>query len=372
MSRNTGTKDLRETSLYRDVEDLFNSLRRPGTGQISDASEVHASPDGQHAVFAGTLVDKFEGSPPTRIVLTDLNTGSARVLTFGPNVDRSPKFSPDGQHIAFLSDRRDEGDFQLYVLDPLNGSARQTPPVDGWVEYLHWSPDGRRILLGVAGHGADVSGGQGAVTSKPAAADWPSWMPAVEMGDENYRWRSAWLYELATDRVQPVSEANCNIWEAVWCGNEALAAVVSPGPGEGLWYSARLHVLEIPGGKGREIYTPQDRQQIGWPAASPSGRLLAIVEAICSDRWLVAGNLRIIDTTSDKVHEVHTKGVDITYTQWRSDRHLLLAGHRGFETVVGICDATSSEFTEVWSSREITTGGRYVACLALVHRVIAY
>jgi len=38
--------------------------------------------------------------------------------------------------------------------------------VEGWVEYLHWSPDGQRILLGVAGHGADVAGGQGAVTSK--------------------------------------------------------------------------------------------------------------------------------------------------------------------------------------------------------------
>jgi dipeptidyl aminopeptidase/acylaminoacyl peptidase len=52
--------------------------------------------------------------------------------------------------------------------------------------------------------------------------------------------------------------------------------------------------------------------------------------------------------------------VDITYTEWRSERHLLLAGHRGFETVVGLYDATSGQFTEVWSSRDITTGGFYV------------
>ena len=77
-------------------------------------------------------------------------------------------------------------------------------------------------------------------------------MPAVETGDESYRWRRAWVYELATDRVRQVCHADSNIWEAVWCGNEAIAAVVSPGPGEGLWYSARLHIIEMnwrePGG----------------------------------------------------------------------------------------------------------------------------
>src|SRR5205807_1686910 len=98
---------------------------------------------------------RLEGSPPTRICLTQLATGETRVLTFGPNSDRSPKFSPDGRHIAFLSDRLKAGDFQLYLLDPVGGAARPGPVVEGWVEYLHWSPDGKRILLGVAGHGAD-------------------------------------------------------------------------------------------------------------------------------------------------------------------------------------------------------------------------
>ena len=114
-------------------------------------------------------MDTLEGTPPTRICQVDLTSGDTRVLTFGPNTDRLPKFSPDGRQVAFLSDRHKAGDFQLYLLDPISGAARPTPPVEGWVEYLHWSPDGKRILLGVAGHGADISGGQGAVTSKQVA-----------------------------------------------------------------------------------------------------------------------------------------------------------------------------------------------------------
>jgi len=152
-------RDIRESELYKEVESLVTSLRQPGTGQISDAAEVHVSPDGRSAVFAGTIIDKLEGMPPTRICVTDLATGDTRVLTFGPNVDKSPKFSPDGQRIAFLSDRHNVGDFQVYVLDVGTGGAHPAPHVEGWVEYLHWSPDGKRILLGVAGHGADVAGG---------------------------------------------------------------------------------------------------------------------------------------------------------------------------------------------------------------------
>jgi len=282
-------RDIRDTALYQEAEALHRTLRRPATGRISDAAEV--STNGIQAVFAGTLVETLDGLPPTRICLTHLTTGDTRVLTFGPNVDRLPKFSPNGQQIAFLSDRRKAGDFQLYLLDPVGGGARATPSVDGWVEYLHWSPNGERILLGVAGHGADIAGGQGAVTSKQAIENLPSWMPAVETGDESYRWRRAWVYELGTERVCQVSPSGGNIWEAAWCGNEAVAAVVSAGPTEGLWYSAHLEIIEVETGKTREVYKPQD--QLGWLATSPSGRHLAIVEALCSDRWIVAGDLRL-------------------------------------------------------------------------------
>ena len=262
--------DIRASDLYREIKIVNEALRQPGTGQISDAADVHVSPDGTQAVFAGAIMDKLEGTPPTRIAVTDLVTGDTQVLTFGPNVDRLPKFSPDGRQIAFLSDRRGSGDFQLYLLDPVSGAARATPAVEGWVEYLHWSPDGKRILLGVAGHGADIAGGQGAVTSKQVAQDVPSWMPVVETGDESYRWRRAWVYELATDRVRQVSNADSNVWEAAWCGTDALVAVVSPGPAEGLWYSARFSRIEIETGNSRELYQPQD--QLGWPATSPSGQ----------------------------------------------------------------------------------------------------
>jgi dipeptidyl aminopeptidase/acylaminoacyl peptidase len=351
--------DLCDTALYQEALALFQTLRQPGTGQISDAAEVHAAPNGTHAVFAGTLADKLEGALPTRICVTQLATGDTRVLTFGPNVDRLPKFSPDGELIAFLSDRHRAGDFQLYLLDPRTAAARPTPPVDGWVEYLHWSADGKRILLGVAGHGADVSGAQGAISSLPIHQDRPSWMPRIQSGHESYRWRRAWIYELATGKVWPAPASDLNLWEVVWWSNDALAAIASPGPLEGFWYSARLYRIELQTGQSSEVYRP--KEQLGWPAASSSGAHLAFVEAVCSDRWIVAGDLKLLERSSGNVRAVETHNIDVSYTEWRSDRKLLVAGHRGFESVLALYDVVADTLAEVWTSATITTGGSYIA-----------
>jgi len=357
-------RDIRQTPLYREAESIHSAIRRPGTGQISDASEVNVSPDGGSVVFSGTLMEKLEGIPSTRICMTSLGDGDTRVLSFGPNSDRLPKFSPDGQQIAFLSDRHESGDYQLYLLDRKGVATRAACTVNGWVEYLHWSPDGTRILLGVAGHGADISGGQGAVTSKPKAEALPVWMPTVEVGNEDHRWRRAWVYELATNSARTLSPEDCNVWEAVWCGNDALAMVASAGPGEGLWYTAGLYILNLQTGASRLVHAAVN-QQIGCPAGSPSGMHLAFVQAVCSDRWVVAGDLWLLETSGGTAKKIDTADIDVSHTEWRSIDGLLVAGHRGFETATGLYDSRVQKFRECWKSTEVSTGGRYISVSGL-------
>jgi dipeptidyl aminopeptidase/acylaminoacyl peptidase len=352
-------KDIRETALFREAEALNSAIRRPGSGLISDAADLHVSPDGQRVVYAGALVEKLEGVPQTRICETDIDSGQTRVLTFGPHSDRLPKYSPDGRLIAFLSDRLNAGDFQLCILNAEGGSVRSVPIVEGWVEFLQWSPDGQRLLLGVAGRGADLSGKQGARSSTQAVAGLPSWVPNVETGNEDFRWRSAWIYQVAAERMHRVDAIAANIWEAVWCGNTEIAAVYSNGPGEGHWYEAHLAVINIDSGKRCEMYVP--KSQLGCLAACSSGRHLAFVEATCSDRGLVAGDLQLIDTTSGELTRVDSANVDITYAEWRSDKTLLVAGHRGFETVVGSYEPDRHAFTETWSSDDLSAGWPFVA-----------
>ncbi len=70
------------------------------------------------------MFDRLDREPQTRICMMTLATGDTRVLTFrsehGPV---SPAFHPDGRHIAFVSDRHKQGDFQLHLLDVSSGAV---------------------------------------------------------------------------------------------------------------------------------------------------------------------------------------------------------------------------------------------------------
>ncbi|MDB5390975.1 MAG: exported protein of unknown function [Planctomycetaceae bacterium] len=68
-----------------------------------------------------------------------------RRLTDNPFQDSRPRFSPDGQRIAFTSHR--DGNAEIYVM-LADGSAPQritnSPDRD---DYAAWHPDGQRLVI---------------------------------------------------------------------------------------------------------------------------------------------------------------------------------------------------------------------------------
>ena len=82
--------------------------------------------------------------------------GSSRSqLTFSPENETSPKWSPDGKYISFLSSRPGPAKgTQVWLLDRSGGEARQLTQLKGGVTSYEWSPDGKRLAL-VRRHGGD-------------------------------------------------------------------------------------------------------------------------------------------------------------------------------------------------------------------------
>ena len=70
--------------------------------------------------------------------------GSATQLTFGPYYDSDPAISPDGSRIAFVSDRDDGSDGNLFVLDVASGKMMQLTH-EFQVGMPAWSADGKTI-----------------------------------------------------------------------------------------------------------------------------------------------------------------------------------------------------------------------------------
>ena len=73
-------------------------------------------------------------------------------------------------------------------------------------------------------------------------------------------------------------------------------AVTSDGAGEDAWYRAGVSLIDLADGSERELASSD--VQFGWVAGSPSGTTAAVIEAVCSDRVVVCGDLRLIDIAS--------------------------------------------------------------------------
>ena len=351
-------QDIRNTDRYKEVEDFFRAIHAPGENAVTDAAEACVDPSGKHVAITGTIFNDLASAPVTRICIVDRQSGSTRQLPCPANSDRLPRWSPDGSQLAFLSDRKEAGNNQLYVAPGDNlDEPLSTPAVDGFVEYLHWSPDGSKILLGVAGFGADLAGCQGGATIASEEEELPDWIPAIDTGDAENLWRSIYIHDVGRGSTEKVSPDGLNFWEANWVGNDAYVSVVSDSHSEGSWYQSDLRRFSLSGSDQGLVFHPAD--QIGLPAASPSGAHFCITEAVCSDRWIVCGTLKLIDTASGDISVIDTENVEVTCAIWCDDDRLLYTGHRGFDTVVAEYSVSGQSTTTHWSATDRTIGGWY-------------
>src|SRR6185295_2669218 len=106
------------------------------------------SPDGKRVVYtvneAVMTADKSEFV--SQIWLANIATKQNTQLTFGEKSSTNPKWSPDGNWIAFTSNRKDNRN-QLYMLSMNGGEAEPLTDGKSAVGNFEWSPDGRSIAF---------------------------------------------------------------------------------------------------------------------------------------------------------------------------------------------------------------------------------
>ena len=342
-------RDLRGTPLFEEVGSFFRSVLEPGFGRAEPAGDPMPAPDGRSIAFRGERLDRLEGHASGRICMVGADGSDLRQITDGPNDDSEPRWSPDGGRLSFRSDRARKGRHQLYVLDSgVLGEARQLATLPGTVEWHRWSAAGDRLLAGIAGSAAEQADALGSGTLG-GEQDAPAWVPDVEsVDDADAERRSLWLIEVSTGEARRVSAGSRNVWEADWCGGDHAVAVTSDGAGEDAWYGAGVSLIELDGGRERPLASSD--VQLGWVAASPAGDRVAVIEAICSDRVVVCGDLRLIDVASGSSSLVDLGGVDASRAVWLDDDHLLVFGRTGLRSVALEVSLGDGAARELWAT----------------------
>jgi dipeptidyl aminopeptidase/acylaminoacyl peptidase len=106
------------------------------------------SPDGRHVAFVVRAANWKENAFETQIWVAVTETGERFQLTRSKKSSRTPQWSPDGQRLAFLSDR--DGKNQVYLISLRGGEASALTKSETGVNGFEWSPDGRHIAFTAA------------------------------------------------------------------------------------------------------------------------------------------------------------------------------------------------------------------------------
>lgn len=110
-------------------------------------TDIHVIPDKPLALCAVKSIQQDTKKYDVSLWSFSMETGEARRFTCGEGKDESPRWSPDGRQIAFLSDRAKPGTPQVHLMPIDGGEARQLSHLQRGASQMCWHPDGRKLLV---------------------------------------------------------------------------------------------------------------------------------------------------------------------------------------------------------------------------------
>ena len=159
--------------------------------RIQWIGEPLVSPDGSMVVFTVTHVNELRDENISAIWMVGTNGIAPRQFTSGFRRDHSPRWSPDGNRIAFVSERQSPDltglaaeKSQLYVMDMAGGEPVRLTACPGGVSSPEWSPDGSAIAFVSR---VDRDGAPGDVGKPVVSGDRPPSHPARVIETLRYR-----------------------------------------------------------------------------------------------------------------------------------------------------------------------------------------
>jgi len=113
---------------------------------VRDVRDPEISPDGAWVAYTVSTPDTAEDRNKSAVWMANWDGTRNVRLTTSKTGENTPRWSPDGRWLAFLSSRDDEHT-QLWLLDRQGGEGRKATTLQSDVDDYVWAPDGKRIAL---------------------------------------------------------------------------------------------------------------------------------------------------------------------------------------------------------------------------------
>jgi dipeptidyl aminopeptidase/acylaminoacyl peptidase len=115
--------------------------------KIVSVADPQISPDGKSIVVVVSCPNLEQDRSERELVLVDIITGAQRPLTFDRKSAGSPRWSPNGDRLAFTANAGTAKEMrpQIFVLPMAGGEAKKLTDAPNGIEQYAWRPDGKGI-----------------------------------------------------------------------------------------------------------------------------------------------------------------------------------------------------------------------------------
>ncbi|MGI8741012.1 MAG: prolyl oligopeptidase family serine peptidase [Bryobacteraceae bacterium] len=325
--------------------DDYYAIETPGDPQIS--------PDSTLVAYTVTAIDRKQNRKQTGIWMAKID-GSGTAWAFATaESSTSPRWSPDGRTLAFISTRRNlqaaaPPKAQVYALSMSGGDPRRLSDLKNGVTAFQWSPDGTQLAC-VSKTGPSDSlpaGKERSDVREYANAQYK--LDGVGYFDD--RRSHIWVVDVKTGSAKQISSGGeRNDSDPQWSPDGRSIAFVGQRTDSDLLGGVTVYIVPAEGGAARKLSNIHvGSRSVRW---SPDGRRVAFVGSVDAvaipKMWIAPANGGTATVVSNDV----TYATDLAWSE--DGRALFYAGAFKGEHPVFRIDLASRQVTPLSSRMQV-------------------
>jgi dipeptidyl aminopeptidase/acylaminoacyl peptidase len=235
---------------------------------LRTVADPQLSPDGKWVAYTVSRADLEQNASDADIWLAStLGEFPSRLTTSRKN-DTSPRWSPDGRRLAFISAREEKP--QVFLMPVGGGEPERLTEHTGGVRSIAWSPDGKSIAF--------------VADQEPTPAEEKRIKEKDDaiVVDTNYKFNRLWVIDVATKQARMLPTGEVVASDPQWSPDGTrLAYTTNPTPRADDGRLSDIWIVTVAGGAPRRLVENAGSDQS--PRWSPDGTQIAYVTSAGTD-----------------------------------------------------------------------------------------